>query len=82
MPGMATPNQLDRLEKMTGKTLDVYFLQLMLRHHIAGVEMAQYAAAHAQHDYVRNIAQKMVDNQNNEITVMKQMLTERGAQPL
>jgi uncharacterized protein (DUF305 family) len=82
MPGMATPNQVDRLEKMTGKTLDVYFLQLMLRHHIAGVEMAQYAAAHAEHDYVRNLAQKMVDNQNNEITVMKQMLAERGAQPL
>ncbi|MCW2530188.1 MAG: hypothetical protein JWM76_5048 [Pseudonocardiales bacterium] len=82
MPGMATPNQLDQLEKMTGSTLDVYFLQLMLRHHIAGVEMAQYAAAHAQHDYVRNIAQKMVDNQNSEITVMKQMLAARGAQPL
>ena len=82
MPGMATPNDVDKLEKLTGKTLDIYFLQLMLRHHEGGVAMAQYAVEHAKHSYVRGLAQKMVDNQNNEITVMKQMLATRGAQPL
>jgi uncharacterized protein (DUF305 family) len=82
MPGMATPNEVTKLETMTGRSLDVYFLQLMLRHHIGGIEMAQYAATHAKFAYVRNLAQKMVDNQTAEITVMKTMLTQRGAQPL
>ena len=82
MPGMATPNEVDKLLTLTGAKFDVYFLQLMLRHHIGGVEMAQYAATHAEHDYVRNLAQKMVDGQNREIIEMKQMLAERGAQPL
>ena len=30
MPGMATSEELDRLRKLTGKELDVFFLQLML----------------------------------------------------
>lgn len=82
MPGMATPAEMDRLETLTGATLDTTFLQLMLRHHQGGVPMAQYAASHASTDYVRNLADKMAQAQSNEIVQMERMLRERGASPL
>ncbi len=82
MPGMATPAEIDKLETMTGKPLDVYFLQLMLRHHQGGVPMAKYAAEHAKEPYVRNLATKMYTNQSKEIIQMERVLRERGASPL
>ncbi len=36
--------------------------------------MAQYAAQHATEPYVRTIAQKMYDNQTDEIVQMEQLL--------
>jgi len=82
MPGMATPAEMSKLQSLTGKALDVYFLQLMLRHHQGGLPMAQWAASHARTDYVRTAAQKMADSQSGEIVLMEQMLRERGADPL
>jgi len=82
MPGMATQAQVSKLETLTGKPLEVLFLQLMLRHHQGGLPMAQWAATHAQEAYVRNAAQKMVTGQSAEILLMEQLLRERGASPL
>ena len=82
MPGMATSDELNKLRKLTGKELDVFFLQLMLRHHEGGLEMAEYAAEHAAKGYVRNLAEKIVLSQENEANLMKSYLAERGAQPL
>jgi uncharacterized protein (DUF305 family) len=82
MPGMATQAEIDKLQKMTGKAMDVFFLQLMLRHHQGGLPMAQYGAAHASQAYVRNIAQKMATAQSAEVVLMEKMLRERGASPL
>lgn len=82
MPGMATEAQMTRLQTMTGKPMDIYFLQLMLHHHQGGLPMAQWAAAHASEPYVRNAAQKMAVAQGNEILLMEQMLRERGSSPL
>ncbi|HEV2885878.1 MAG TPA: DUF305 domain-containing protein [Jatrophihabitans sp.] len=82
MPGMATQAEVDKLQTMTGKAMDVYFLQLMLRHHQGGLPMAQYGAEHASEPYVRNAAQKMATGQGAEIVLMEQLLRERGASPL
>jgi uncharacterized protein (DUF305 family) len=82
MPGMATTAEISKLQTLTGKALDIYFLQLMLRHHQGGLPMAQWAAAHASSDYVRNAAQKMAQSQAGEIVQMEQLLRERGASPL
>jgi uncharacterized protein (DUF305 family) len=82
MPGMATADELNRLRKLSGLDLDTYFLQLMLRHHEGGKEMAQYAAEHASKGYVRNMAQKVVTSQTNESNQMRTLLTQRGAKPL
>jgi uncharacterized protein (DUF305 family) len=82
MPGMATQAEVDKLQTMTGKAMDVYFLQLMLRHHQGGLPMAQYGAEHASESYVRNAAQKMATAQSAEVVLMEKMLRERGASPL
>jgi uncharacterized protein (DUF305 family) len=82
MPGMATAEELSRLKSLTGKQLDIYFLQLMLRHHQGAVPMAQYAVQHAGVGYVRDLAQKMVASQSAEVSLMAKMLNDRGANPL
>lgn len=82
MPGMATSAELNQLRTASGKELDVLFLQLMLRHHQGGYEMAAYAAKHASIGYVRNMAQKIVESQGAESRLMEAYLAERGARPL
>ena len=82
MPGMATTAELAKLRDLSGKPLDVYFLQLMIRHHRGGLEMAQYAAQHADKAYVRQLATRIAQAQQAEVVTMEQMLRERGGQPL
>ncbi|MET0865159.1 MAG: DUF305 domain-containing protein [Nakamurella sp.] len=82
MPGMATNDEIATLQNLTGTESDIYFLQLMIRHHQGGQPMMQYAAEHATNPVVRNFAGKMADSQDSEISVMTQMLAARGAQPL
>lgn len=82
MPGMATDSEIARLKALRGTESDIYFLQLMIRHHQGGAGMMTYAAEHATNPVVRNFAQKMADSQSAEISVMTQMLQERGAEPL
>ncbi len=82
MPGMATPEQMEQLREVHGKQAEILYLQLMVRHHIGGVEMARYAAEHAAVDDVRHLAQTMVTAQTYEVDAMNDMLVERGAKPI
>ncbi|SFO93862.1 Uncharacterized conserved protein, DUF305 family [Amycolatopsis arida] len=82
MPGMATNEELTRLRSLSGTELDVYFLQLMLRHHQGGTEMARYARDHATVPAVVTLASSMLRTQGPEADLMRQMLAERDAQPL
>jgi uncharacterized protein (DUF305 family) len=82
MPGMATSAELDRLRSLSGRALDVYFLQLMIRHHRGGLGMASDAAERASLSYVRDLAGKMAQAQQAEVVTMEQLLRERGGRPL
>ncbi|WP_436491783.1 DUF305 domain-containing protein [Actinokineospora sp. HUAS TT18] len=82
MPGMATSQEIAKLRTLNGRELDVFFLQLMLRHHEGGLEMSRYANEHAATPQVRNLSDKIVKGQTAEITLLTQMLAERGAKPL
>nr|WP_062339967.1 DUF305 domain-containing protein [Herbidospora sakaeratensis] len=82
MPGMATADEMKRLADAKGQAAEVLFLQLMIRHHEGGVEMAKGAIELVERPEVRNLAQHIVDGQTAEIDLMKEMLTTRGAQPL
>jgi uncharacterized protein (DUF305 family) len=81
MPGMATPAQMNRLDSLHGKAMDIYFLQLMIHHHQGGAEMIQYAIQHASEPYVRRLAGSMNGTQSDEIVQMEQLLRQLGGSP-
>ncbi|WP_155339960.1 DUF305 domain-containing protein [Acrocarpospora corrugata] len=82
MPGMASPEELAKLRAATGDASAVLFLQLMIRHHEGGVDMARGLLKLSSRSEVRTMAQHIVDGQSAEITLMKGMLQARGGQPL
>ena len=78
MPGMATRAQINQLSAAQGRDAERIFLQLMIPHHEAGVEMAEYAANKAEEPAVRHLATTIVQAQTSELTVLHDMLAERG----
>lgn len=82
MPGMATSDELKRLRASSGKSLDVLFLQLMLRHHQGGASMLSYGAQYAAVADVRTMARKMLAAQEMESHYLRELLAEHGAAPL
>lgn len=78
MPGLATPDQIVALTNAQGPEVDRLFLDLMLEHHRGGVHMAEYAAAHAETQFVRDLAGRMATAQNHEITDLTQLRDSAG----
>ncbi|MGN7247638.1 DUF305 domain-containing protein [Janibacter anophelis] len=82
MPGMASQEEITKLEGMRGEEAEIYFLQLMIRHHNAGVPMAEVARDYSQNEAVETLAQSIINSQTTEVETMTTMLEERGAEPL
>ncbi|THJ68648.1 DUF305 domain-containing protein [Arthrobacter echini] len=74
MPGMASEAQLEELRNATGDDAARLFLDLMIVHHMAGVDMAEAGAELAETDQVRDLALKIQTGQRAEITLMQGML--------
>ncbi|MCU1393834.1 MAG: hypothetical protein JWM34_2262 [Ilumatobacteraceae bacterium] len=81
MPGMATRPQVSALGTLPIAQAEISFLQLMIAHHTAGVEMAQAVLARTSRPDVIRLATSIINGQQAEITVMKDMLAKRGATP-
>jgi uncharacterized protein (DUF305 family) len=79
MPGMATQDQIDDLKTMPVDQMNVEFLQLMIVHHEAGVEMAEAIIPRTDQSPVKDLAQSIIKTQANEIALMEEMLTRLGA---
>ncbi|NBM16962.1 DUF305 domain-containing protein [Streptomyces sp. GC420] len=79
MPGMATDAELDGLRAAKDEDAEVRYLRLMTAHHTAGAEMASAAAEQAASEEIRTLAAGMARAQESEITLMADMLGERGA---
>nr|WP_198151571.1 DUF305 domain-containing protein [Kibdelosporangium sp. MJ126-NF4]CEL16545.1 putative lipoprotein [Kibdelosporangium sp. MJ126-NF4]CTQ90498.1 putative lipoprotein [Kibdelosporangium sp. MJ126-NF4] len=82
MPGMASIPDLHRLADATGNDLDIWFLQLMVRHHQGGARMAESAAQTAHQPQVRAMAKVIAADQQREIATMTGLLTSLGHAPL
>ncbi len=67
MPGMATQDEMDKLKSLHGKESDIYFLQLMIRHHQGGAPMMAYAQEPCDEPGGSNFAAKMLVAQTGEI---------------
>ncbi len=81
MPGMATDNEMKKLEKLNGKQAEIFYLQLMTDHHKGGIHMAEGCVDKCTVGVEKRLAQGMVDAQQSEISLMTGMLKERGAKP-
>lgn len=66
MPGMATLDELTRLQKNTGVAFSRLWLELMIRHHAAAIVMTRFAADHAETSRVRSLATSMLRDQVQE----------------
>ncbi len=78
MPGWVDSDDMARLAAAEGDDAERLYLDLMIPHHVGGVEMAEIAAEEAQGRQVRTLAQAIVDSQTAEIQVLESMLEERG----
>jgi uncharacterized protein (DUF305 family) len=82
MHGMASETELLSLEDATGAAAEIRFLQLMIRHHEGGIIMARALMALSDRRELVQIAKSIDEGQRAEITLMREMLAARGAQPL
>lgn len=79
MPGIASPEEVAALKALPVEQAETLFLQLMNRHHIAGVEMAGEIIDRSDNDDVVQLAESMIRVQSAEIEVMNLKLAARGA---
>lgn len=79
MPGMATNDEIRQLDSLPLDQAEVLFLNLMIRHHRGGVEMAEAVLTMTGRDEVRRLASSIVTSQQSEIDAMQSMLDERAS---
>ena len=81
MPGMATPEEINRLREASPEEADRLFLRLMIPHHKAAVPMAEAVLESTRRPEVENLARTIAVSQRGEIQIMEELLRERGAKP-
>jgi uncharacterized protein (DUF305 family) len=64
------------LQPLKGAEFETSFLQQMIQHHRSGVEMAKLVADHTQRAELRQLAEKIISAQNQEIGQMTKWLTD------
>ncbi len=80
MPGMQTPQAMDELEGASGARVEELFIPMMIDHHKGGVHMAAYAAEHASDPRVRDLAGRIVQQQQGEIADFERAAQRLGIQ--
>jgi uncharacterized protein (DUF305 family) len=80
MPGMASPEEIERLQSLPPDLADKLFFRLMIPHHRAAVPMAEAVMERSDRPEVENLAGAIAASQKGEIEGMKDMLEERGAE--
>jgi uncharacterized protein (DUF305 family) len=79
MPGMATEAQIDELQEAEGVEVDRLFLELMQAHHRGGIDMAEYAARHAEDPDIRELGERMARMQRIEVAEYQEQLEQLPA---
>lgn len=78
MDGLATQEELDEFARASGDEASRIFASLMIDHHLAGIEMAQYAVDFGTNQDVINMAESMVTGQAAEVDELRAILTSLG----
>jgi uncharacterized protein (DUF305 family) len=66
--------------KSTGNN-DIDFAAMMLEHHKGAVEMSKVEIAKGKNDELKGFAQKVIDDQNKEITFMQELISKAPKTP-
>jgi uncharacterized protein (DUF305 family) len=74
MPGMAPPDEIERLGKLPPDRADVLFLRLMIAHHEAAIPMSQAVLKRTDQPEVSRLARSIIASQKAEIENMKAMV--------
>ena len=74
MPGMATDEQMAEFKTLTGTDADIRFVDLMVAHHIGGIDMAKIALERSDNDLVVDAAQRTITVQQGEIDNLERHL--------
>jgi uncharacterized protein (DUF305 family) len=78
MPGMANPEEVNRLRNAPPEEADAMFLRLMIPHHQAAIPMAEAVLEETDRPEVEQLAGAIVASQRSEIKVMQDMLEDMG----
>lgn len=78
MDGLATEDELNEFARASGDEAARIFSTLMIKHHVAGIEMAEFAIDNASNTDVKNMAISMVKGQAGEVTELKAVLASLG----
>jgi uncharacterized protein (DUF305 family) len=76
MPGMATQEQMDALEKATGPEFDRMFLQMMINHHLGGIHMVDGILDVSDNADVVWLANAMKSGQQGEVSALQSLQKE------
>jgi len=82
MPGMASGEELGHLAHAKGRDNEILFLQLMIRHHQGGIDMAAEQSRASTTEAVRRTTMMMVNEQLQDVVLMRRLLVDRHAAPL
>lgn len=74
MPGMASPEDMEKLRRATGRDAEILFLELMITHHKAGIDMASAGADLSREPLVKDLASRMRDGQTSETRLLESEL--------
>ncbi|GGM44220.1 hypothetical protein GCM10011608_31180 [Micromonospora sonchi] len=73
MPGMATREQITQLHEAQGAEVDRIFIELMIKHHIGGVHMADGVLKASDRPEVARMAEAMKLSQQKEINELRKL---------
>lgn len=69
-----TMQEMDQLEKASGKAFDTAFLEMMIKHHDGAVAMARTEKAEGASPDAKAMADAIVTSQSAEIAQMNELL--------
>ena len=78
MPGMASDGDMTGAADASGVDAEILFLELMIDHHMGGVEMAEAVLPLTDRPEVTYLADTIVAGQQAEIATMEEMLAARS----
>jgi len=78
MPGMASPEEIDDLQRSSPEGVDALFLQLMIPHHEAALPMAEAILERTDRPEIQRLAGAIAASQEAEIRLMQGLLQRRG----